>query len=409
MIGKASNLIAQPLQGINSSLVRQLLGNARYSTDTISMAGEITTPEMYDYDGIMDAVSASLNLPPTEFEYGLTEGQVDLREEIVKALREHRDVHIDTNSILITTGAQQALHIACRVLTDYNDVIAVADATYFLAVQTFQISRGRVLSIPTDEEGVVPDELEKLLKQQRIKALYVIPNNANPTGTTLPIDRRKRLIELAEHYDFAIIEDDPYGVFRFDGKVLPSIFSLAAEMNASERVMLLCSFSGMFIPSIRIGFMVARGALYKAAVVVKQYVDIHTCGLSQRVLENYLKSGRIVAQVNRLRITYEERCDELIKAFDRHLPDHFTYHRPEGGVFLWGEFSPTINALELLKYAVEEKFLFLPGAAFYADKPNYKTARFCYSSVEASRMDEAVKRLSKAVKRYLADKAQEGK
>lgn len=400
---KITNLIAKPLQGISSSLARQLVGNVRYNPDVISMAGEVTTAELYDVDGVHTAIQCSLDAPTKDFGYGLTEGLLGTREAILPFAKKHWGIDASANEVIITSGAQQALHIASRILTDPGDTIAIADAAYLLAMQTFQISHARMLTIASDEEGIIPDALEQHLKQQRIKALYVVSNNANPTGITLSLERRRRLIVLADLYDFIIIEDDPYCALRFDGQVLPSIYTLASQMGLGQRVLFLGSFSTTFIPSLRLGVLIAKDPLYQAAVIMKQYLDINSSCLSQKALEQYLNSGRIDAQINRLRHTYHQRCSALTQAIDEHLSDHLTYHLPDGGVFLWARLKQSINALELLPYAIKEKLIFIPGATFYTNKPCFSTLRFCYSSVPADQMEEAMLRLGRALKQYMAD------
>ncbi len=401
MIGKASNLISKPLQGASSSLVRQLLGFGKFP-GMLALAGEVTTLDMYDVEGIERAIDGARTNPDKihDFEYGLTEGDPLLRSLLADQLKKYGLITGKEN-IMITSGAQQGIDLISRVLINEGDIVVLPDATYMLAIQTFQIDGAKTISTPTDHFGVIPEKLELILKNNTIKALYVTPNFANPTGATMPVDRRKRLVELAEEYDFVIIEDDSYGAFRYDRSIVPDIYQIAKEMDAQDRITYVSSFSSSVVPSLRLGFLIVSGAIKTACVIMKQILDIHTNSFAQRVLITYLQDGnRFGDQIEKLTAEYKKRCDVLADSLKKYIGDEFVFTKPEGGVFLWGRFKSGVNTLVLLEYAIQEKMVFLPGAVFYCEKPDYSTVRFCFSTIKVEDIPEAIQRFAEALRKY---------
>ncbi|GBU10110.1 GntR family transcriptional regulator [Gammaproteobacteria bacterium] len=395
-----SKLLARRIQGTQSSVVRELL---KYSKDPqiISLAGGIPAADMFDLEGINEALAIAANSGVDAYQYSMTDGELDLREQSCNLL-EKRGIKSNPDEILITSGSQQGLDLVARVLLDKDDIILVERPTYLAALQVFSLSEAHIIDIEGDENGINPDAVEESLKKHKIKALYIVANFANPTGSTLTLARRKRLVELAILYDFIIIEDDPYGEIRFDNNEVPSLYECSkTTADACGRVIYLSSFSKILVPGLRVGLICACNELRERLVIAKQAFDLHTPVLCQRIVAAYLKSGRLEKRIPLLCMEYEKRCDSLINALNKHVGDVLSFKKPAGGMFLWGSLN-NIDAQKLLPFAVAQKMVFVPGAAFYVANPNINSIRLSYVTITSSQAEEAAKRLKAAITNYLA-------
>ncbi|MFE8046413.1 aminotransferase-like domain-containing protein [Brenneria goodwinii] len=390
-------LLAQRIAPLKSSAIRELLKQSKMD-NIISLAGGIPSDKLFDLEGLNQAIQLAITeQPQNAFQYGLTEGSPVLRERIAD-LCAIRGVKTRAEDMVITAGSQQALDLIMRALIDPGDIFVVERPTYLAALQTLTLAQAQVMSVASDENGMVVDDLEALLQKQRIKGVYIVPNFGNPSGVALSYERRKQLIKLAERYGFAIIEDDPYGELRFTEERNPTLFQLAQEeLGNNEHVIYTSTFSKILSPGLRVGWAIMPDWLLHKVAIIKQAADLHASSLSQSVAECYLGLGRLEAQIKKIRSAYKEKSELLSGLIAKELGDVMTFNQPKGGMFLWGKFRQPFNTTEWLKQTLKQGVVFVPGEFFFPDTPDYSTLRFSYVTATEEQMHEAVARLRRAL------------
>ena len=383
---------------MKSSIIRELL---KYTMipGMISFAGGLPAPEAFPVRDFQDACRWVLGHDAEQaLQYGPTEGFAPLKDYLIDAMRRY-ELPAGRRNILFTNGSQQALDLIGRVFIDKGDKIITGRPTYLGAIQAWNVYGPQYVTVPLDDDGMRIDELEKALEANpTAKFIYVLPNFHNPAGTTLPLERRYRLVELAAKYGAFIIEDDPYGELRFEGEDIIPICALH-----KENTLYLSTFSKTLAPSLRLGWIVAPEAVIAKLVQAKQGADLHTSSLVQYLAYDICQRGLIRAHVRRIRPVYCERRDAMLAAMEEHFPEGVTWTRPQGGLFLWVRMPQALSALELLEIAVEEKVAFVPGHAFYPDGNDGHCCmrlNFSYSSPEI--IEEGIGRLGRAIKRLMA-------
>ncbi|ATA25782.1 GntR family transcriptional regulator [Brenneria goodwinii] len=391
------SLLAQRIAPLKSSAIRELLKQSKMD-NIISLAGGIPSDKLFDLEGLNQAIQLAITeQPQNAFQYGLTEGSPVLRERIAD-LCAIRGVKTRAEDMVITAGSQQALDLIMRALIDPGDIFVVERPTYLAALQTLTLAQAQVMSVASDENGMVVDDLETLLQKQRIKGVYIVPNFGNPSGVALSYERRKQLIKLAERYGFAIIEDDPYGELRFTEERNPTLFQLAQEeLGNNEHVIYTSTFSKILSPGLRVGWAIMPDWLLHKVAIIKQAADLHASSLSQSVAECYLGLGRLEAQIKKIRSAYKEKSELLSGLIAKELGDVMTFNQPKGGMFLWGKFRQPFNTTEWLKQTLKQGVVFVPGEFFFPDTPDYSTLRFSYVTATEEQMHEAVARLRRAL------------
>jgi 2-aminoadipate transaminase len=384
--------ISDKVKNVQSSAIRELLKHSKME-GVISLGGGIPNPDLFDREGLQMAMDKVLSESWKEaFQYGLSEGSPDLREAICQLL-EHRLITCNPDEVVITSGSQQSLDMLARVLINPGDVIVVERPTYLAALQVFHLAEAQLASVGTDGEGMKVDELEELVKTTTIKAVYVVPTFGNPGGVTLSDERRKKLVELSKRYNFVIIEDDPYSEINFTDKLFKPLTAWAKEIDNSENVIYTSTFSKILAPGARVGWVVAPEWIKKQIVTLKQATDLHTSSLSQSLAYHYLESGRLPEQLKIIRASYKDKCQVLCEEIERELGDHLTFHRPQGGMFLWAKFKYEKNTTDWLKKTLANGVVYVPGEFFYADNPDASTLRMSYVSVADDNLRKAVARL----------------
>ncbi|CPR15156.1 PLP-dependent aminotransferase family protein [Brenneria goodwinii] len=390
-------LLAQRIAPLKSSAIRELLKQSKMD-NIISLAGGIPSDKLFDLEGLNQAIQLAITeQPQNAFQYGLTEGSPVLRERIAD-LCAIRGVKTRAEDMVITAGSQQALDLIMRALIDPGDIFVVERPTYLAALQTLTLAQAQVMSVASDENGMVVDDLETLLQKQRIKGVYIVPNFGNPSGVALSYERRKQLIKLAERYGFVILEDDPYGELRFTEERNPTLFQLAQEeLGNNEHVIYTSTFSKILSPGLRVGWAIMPDWLLHKVTIIKQAADLHASSLSQSVAECYLGLGRLEAQIKKIRSAYKEKSELLSGLIAKELGDVMTFNQPKGGMFLWGKFRQPFNTTEWLKQTLKQGVVFVPGEFFFPDTPDYSTLRFSYVTATEEQMHEAVARLRRAL------------
>ncbi|ANF57115.1 aminotransferase-like domain-containing protein [Halotalea alkalilenta] len=378
---------ARRAEGSVSSAVREILKVTERS-EVISFAGGLPAVESFPLEALREASRRVFEGDDAEsaLQYATTEGYAPLRQWI--AARLSRDgVSIDPRQVLLTTGSQQALDLIGKALIDPGDRVLVETPTYLGALQAFRLYEPDFVSLPSDDQGLDPEALNAALLDGA-KCLYTIPNFQNPTGRRLPLARRQALAALAEQRGLTLIEDDPYGELDYQGAHLPSLLALAPRNTLH-----LGSFSKVLSPGMRLGYVVGPVEVIDKLVQLKQASDLHTAGLTQRIVFEAVKDGLLERHLPQVRKLYARRCEAMLDALARHMPQGVHWHRPEGGMFIWVELPAGVDASLLFERAIAEDVAFVPGAPFYANQAELNTLRLAFVTVDELRIEAGIARL----------------
>ncbi|WP_324198160.1 PLP-dependent aminotransferase family protein [Nocardia beijingensis] len=359
--------------------------------DVISFAGGLPAPELFDVEGISSAYERVLRESSARvLQYSVTDGDPALREAIALFLA-RAELPTVADDLLVTTGAQQAIYVLSATLLEPADIVLVENPTYVAALQVFSAVRARVIPVPTDSDGMVIEALRELVVEYRPRMLYLVPTFQNPTGHTLPADRRAAVSRIAAEYGVWIVEDDPYGELRFRGERLPLIASYA---ESADRTILLGSMSKLLAPGMRLGWMRAPATVRAACAVVKQAVDLHSSTIDQAAAAAYLAASDLDGRIARARALYSERCDALVDALSRALPHGSSWSRPNGGMFVWVRLPDGFDTTALLSAALAQRVAYVPGAPFFAGVADSSTLRMSFSAHNPAEIREGVERLA---------------
>jgi len=402
------NRFAQRTQRMGSSAVRELLKFTELP-DVISFAGGMPAPEIFPIEEIREACERVLkDFGPQSLQYGTTEGFLPLREMIARHSARY-GIDVMPDNIMITSGSQQALDLLGKILINPGDHILVESPTYLGALQAWNVYGAEYVVVEADEHGMVTDALEEALRSGP-KFIYVLPNFQNPTGATLSLERRHRLIELADQYGVPIVEDDPYGQLRYEGDHLPSVVVLDGQFRDNcqrcyrGNVIYLSTFSKILAPGLRLAWVIAPPEVIRKLVQAKQGADLHTSTFTQLVAHEVGRGGFLDRHIHTIRRIYGERRDVMLAAMDGYFPPGVEWTHPEGGLFLWGVLPEGLNSTEVFKVAVERKVAFVPGAAFYPCGGGENTMRLNFSNATPEKIREGIARLGQVLHEKIAEK-----
>jgi 2-aminoadipate transaminase len=296
-----------------------------------------------------------------------------------------------------------------KILINPGDHILVESPTYLGALQAWNVYGAEYVVVEADEHGMVTDALEEALRSGP-KFIYVLPNFQNPTGATLSLERRHRLIELADQYGVPIVEDDPYGQLRYEGDHLPSVVVLDGQFRDNcqrcyrGNVIYLSTFSKILAPGLRLAWVIAPPEVIRKLVQAKQGADLHTSTFNQLVAHEVGRGGFLDRHIHTIRRIYGERRDVMLAAMDGYFPPGVEWTHPEGGLFLWGVLPEGLNSTEVFKVAVERKVAFVPGAAFYPCGGGENTMRLNFSNATPEKIREGIARLGQVLREKIAEK-----
>ncbi|MGW5737521.1 MULTISPECIES: aminotransferase-like domain-containing protein [Streptomyces] len=387
--------LAARAASVGGSPVRDILAvTAR--PEVINFAGGLPAPGLFDAEGIAAAFQAVLTEQPARaLQYATTEGEPTLRAAIAARFAV-RGLATDADDLLITTGSQQALSLLATALVEPGDTVLVESPCYLAALQAFGLAGAHLVPVPGDEAGMDPAALDELVARHRPKLLYTVPTFQNPTGRTMPADRRAAIAGVAARRGLWIVEDDPYGELRFEGERVPWI---ASYPGAEDRTVLLGSFSKVMAPGLRLGWMRAPAVLLRACVIAKQAADLHTPTVNQLAAARYLADNDLDAHVARVAQAYRERRDAMLLGLPQALPEGSAWIRPEGGMFVWAKLPEGYDTAALLPQVVRHDVAYVPGAPFYAGEPDRTTLRMCFVTQTPEEIGEGLRRLRGALAR----------
>ena len=392
---------ADRLQNIETSAIRELF-KLLGKPGIISFAGGFPDPALFDVEGLKMSSEAVLsNNPGPVLQYGATEGWGPLREQISHFMA-GKGATVAPDGLIVTTGSQQALDLIGKTMISPGDKVIVEAPTFLATIQCFRLYGAHLIGAPIDAHGVDVDRLEQLIAEHQPKLVYLIPTFGNPSGATLSLERRLRVLEIAARTHTLIVEDDPYGELYFDQAPPPSLLALSDEVPGSRDYLVHCgSLSKILSPGLRVGWMIAPPELLARATMCKQFSDAHTSNLTQAISAHYLTLGRLEAALGVVRSTYAERARLMAASLQRTLGDAIAFDAPQGGMFFWARLTGAnggpANAAEFAKRAIEQLVAFVPGAPFYAHDPDPATLRLSFATADVAKIEEGVARLGAAL------------
>lgn len=388
---------AKRMENIKASEIRELL-KLTEKPEIISFAGGLPAPELFPVEEMKEITREVLEEEGEKvLQYGTTEGYTPLRKKIAERMAKV-GVNVTYENILITSGSQQGLDFTGKIFLDPGDVVICESPSYLGAINAFKAYQCNFVEVPTDDDGMIIEELEKILeKTERAKFIYVIPDFQNPSGRTWSIERRKRLVEVANKYNLPVVEDNPYGELRFEGERPPAI----KHFDTEGRVIYLGTFSKTFCPGLRLGWTCADTEVLQKYVLVKQGADLQTSTIAQRELNKFLEKYDLDEYIEKIKEVYKRRRDLMLNTMKEEFPEGIKYTYPEGGLFTWVELPEHINARELLEKAIEKNVAFVPGGSFFPNGGHENTMRLNYSNMDEERIVIGIKRLAEVIKEML--------
>lgn len=361
----------------------------------ISLGGGFPAPESFPLKIIKELNDLVLKkYQGDSLQYGPTNGVKVLREEIAIWLKD-RHMKVSAENIGITSGSQGALDTIGKIFIDQRDMVAVESPTYIGAVDAFSPYGPTYAEIQTDDDGVIPESLDSILKTKKIKFVYLVPTFQNPTGRTISWPRRIEIAKIIKKYDALLIEDDPYNSLRYRGTAVKPI-----QTMIPKNTIYLCTFSKVLAQGLRIGFYCAPTDIAKLMVAAKQSVDLHTNSYGQYLAAEYLKTKHLKKHLPNILKIYKARQEAMFKALKKYFPKSFQWTHPEGGLFIWVTGPKNLDAVKLYWKAIKENVAFVPGTYFFAKPGQGKnTMRLNFSNVSEKQINFAIKKLSEIIKK----------
>jgi 2-aminoadipate transaminase len=381
---------------IKTSDVRDLLHYAQRA-DMISLAGGLPDVELMDLEGLRAAAASALATSwQACLQYGLTEGQPALKEALIEHLA-RKGISARPESIVVTSGSQQALDLVARALLNPGDTVVVERPTYFAALQALGLCGPRFATIAIDGDGGRVEELESLTFERKPKLVYVVSNFANPSGVSMSLRRRERLARWAVDNEVFVLEDDPYGDLQTSGQSIPTVAALSRNIpGAADWCGYTSTLSKCVAPGLRVGWLVLPNELAHRVALIKQAADLQTSPLSQEIAASYLRSGRLSERLEIIRNEYGRRRKVLQESLRSSFGPRLSFNEGNGGMFLWARFTDGTQTRDLLEYALARNVMFVPGDAFFAERPDTATLRLNFTAAAPERIRLGVDRLHHA-------------
>lgn len=374
-----------------SSIIREILKDSS-KPGVINLAGGLPAPELFPIESLKRACLRVLDkYGPDSLQYSLTNG-VPLLKNFLASRISTIGFDFSPDAIQITCGSQQGLDIVGRVFIQPDSVVLTEEPTYLGAIQAFSFYQARFVSVRTDENGMLPDDLEMKIKEHLPVFIYLVPNFQNPSGITMSKSRREAVVALSKKYDIPIVDDNPYGELRYSGQPVPSL-----KKMGGQNVIQLGTFSKIISPGLRIGWIAADKEFIAICEKMKQGLDLHTTTFSQYVVYEFAKDGALEEHIEVIKKAYGRRRDIMIEALRKHFTDGTTWTEPEGGLFLWVKLPEGISASELLPKALESGLAYVPGKYFFSQKPDDTTLRLNFCNATEENIVEGIKRLAGVV------------
>ncbi len=385
---------SEKIANLKPSAIREIFKSLTDPT-IISFAAGNPSPESFPVDELARLAEEIFeNESTTALQYSITEGYPPLRNAIAERqkVRFGETMVRENDSVLVVSGGQQGIELACKVFCNEGDAIICENPSFIGSLNSFRSNGATPVGVPMESDGISLTELEKTLQSTpNAKLMYLIPTFHNPSGITMSLEKRLGVLELARKYDIVIIEDNPYGELRFAGEDLPTLKSL----DCDGRVIYCSSFSKILSAGMRVGFVVADSTICAKMTVAKQGEDVHTNIFFQMLCYKYMTGCDLNAHISKINDIYRHKCDLMLECLDKYIPkDKVEFTRPEGGLFIWGTVKDTDDASNIVKLAIEKKVAVVPGTAFNCDtEAKSPSFRLNYSTPSDEQIVEGVKRL----------------
>ena len=397
-----AGLFAERAQAMKSSAMRDLMAvTAR--PDIISLAGGLPDTSTFpaeDFAALMARVAVDASA--RALQYGPTEGLDDVKDCIVEVMAAE-DMEVEREDLLVTAGGQQVIDLVCKTLIDPGDVVVAEAPTYPGAVPVFVSYQADVVQVEMDDHGMRIDvllaELDRLDREGRVpKFIYTVPSFQNPAGVTLSLERRRELVRIAHERELLVLEDNPYGLLRYEGEPLPTLYSL----DRGAYVIYLGTFSKILSPGLRLGWTAAPAPVLDKLNLGKGGVDLCSATLSQQFVATYFAERDWRAYVRTQLDLYRRRRDVMLEALAEYMPREATWTEPNGGLFIWARMPDYIDTTDLLARALRENVAFVPGRAAYLDGRGGSEMRLNFSGITEDDIREGVRRIGKIVREQVA-------
>ncbi len=389
--------VSERMKSLKGSAIREMF-KAMADPTMISLAGGNPAAELFPSEELSKIAADILRDNPVgALQYGISEGNIALREKILEMMKERENICASLDEITIVSGGQQAIEIISKILLNEGDSVIVEAPSFVGGLNAFRSYGANLVGVEVESDGINIEKLKETIKNTKnVKLIYTIPNFQNPSGVTMSEEKRKVLYEIARDNDIFIIEDNPYGELTFDGVKLPTIKS----MDEAGVVLYSGSFSKILAPGLRIGYLISPKNFTEKVVLGKQVSDVHTALLPQLLALEFMKRYDIGELIEKMRTLYKKKCDVLIGAMKEYLPENITYTVPGGGLFVWCN-APGIDTLKLSNECIKEKVLIVPGNNFATDQSLVNNGfRLNFSTMPDDKLVEGVKRLGKVLEKY---------
>lgn len=386
---------ADRMSNMKASDIRELL-KLTAKPEIISFAGGLPAPELFPVEDIKKATDAVLDEQGRiALQYAQTEGWLPLRKQIAERMKAKNQIDANPDDIILTAGSQMGLDFCGKIFLNPGDVVILESPSYLGAINAFNAYQPKFIEIPTDENGMIMEELDRVLTEtENVKLIYVIPDFQNPSGRTWPLERRKKFMEIIAKHGIPAIEDNPYGDLRFKGEFQPALKS----MDPENLIIYMGTFSKILAPGYRIGWINASPEIIEKTNLVAQAAVLQMATPSMLVISKYLEMFDIDEHVEKIRAVYKHRCELMIDTMRKTFPPEAKFTDPDGGLFTWVELPSYVNTRELATKALANNVAFVPGSGFFPNGGNNSCMRLNYSCMPDDKIVEGINRLAKVIK-----------
>ena len=383
---------------LKGSAIRELLALAN-KPEVLSFAGGMPAPELFPVDKIKAATDAVLEEQGrVALQYSSTNGFEHFRQQIADRMEAKLNIKTSADNILVTSGSQEGLDYSARVFCDKGDVVIIESPSYLGALNAFKACEPNFVAIPTDGDGMIMEELEKVLATtENVKMIYVIPDFQNPSGRTWPLERRKQFMEIVNKYEVPVVEDNPYGELRFEGEYLPALKS----MDTKGLVVFLGTFSKILAPGYRLGWVCAEEHILAKYNFMEQAASLQASTIGQMETSKWIDMFDLDAHVATIRACYDKRRKVMLETLERELPEGCTFTHPVGGLFAWVVLPEYMDAKDLQMKCLEKKVAFVPGGSFFPNGNHENTLRLNYSCMPEEKIVQGITALCQTIRENL--------
>lgn len=398
------HLLSDYARKLDNNTVRELLETAN-KTDIISFAAGVPSPHLDAMEAIRGIEQSVFDQPQHQaLKMSPTEGFMYLRESISQYVYETRGIICEPDHVLVLAGAQQGIDIAARLFINSGDTVVVEKPSYLSALQVFSACGARVIGVPMEEDGMDMEKLEYILKRYRPKFIYTMPTFQNPTGIVMSLEKRKKILKLAYEHKIPIIEDDPYGQMQYEGEAIPTLY----QLDDQEYVLHLNSFSKIFFPGLRIGYLIASEAVINQFAQVKQLTDLHANSISQYIVHRFLESKQYKQHFEALINIYHKKLNLMCHCLSTNQLSGLTFNRPIGGFYIWCKLPPNINYRRFYHELADRGVTYVPGHVFFYDGSGAEYARLNFTYPSEAEIKKGIAVFKRTINTYqINDKSNE--